>query len=144
MAMLAWASLAACGTPVKERTHKMSIGLEVKVPAEGWEIVEAGNTLTLRPADWRGRRTVEEIRLEVLDSEPERNFPNERKLENGVARYRIETAPGGSGGEEYTLTAWIALAGRYIVMQNMVQTEPPSQPNHDLAWRTLGSARWKR
>lgn len=142
--MLAWASLAACGTPVKEKTHKMSIGLEVQVPAEGWEIVEAGNRLTLRPADWRGRRTVEEIRLEVLDSEPEGDFPDERKLENGVARYRVDTAPGGSGGEEHTLTARLTLAGRHIVMQHMAQAEAPSQPNHDLAWRTLGSAQWKK
>ena len=52
----------------------------------------------------------------------------------------IDRLSGGSGGDEYELTAWRPANGRWIVVKGRVQTEW-GEPGFTVAWAVFGSAR---
>lgn len=116
-------------------------GITVTVPQDGFEVEKIASGLRLRPVAWRDSRYPESILLEVRDTEPAGLFPKQRALETGEAHYRIDTAEGGSGGEEITLHAWLAVGKRIFYLRHTLQSEDRREAEFDRGWRLLGSAR---
>lgn len=123
---------------------KFENGLVLNVPAEGFQIDNTATGVRIRPSNWRSLRESVDMTLDIRDSVPEGDFSSTRKLDNGEARYRIDSVSGGSGGEERTLHAYVPASGRYLYLQQTTQSEDPSHADFAPAWRVLGSARLEK
>ncbi|MBC8165078.1 MAG: hypothetical protein H7Y20_04295 [Bryobacteraceae bacterium] len=123
---------------------KLENGLVLSVPAEGYETEKTTDGLRLRPSNWRSVRSPSEILVELRNTMPEGQFDSRRRLDHGDASFRIDTAPGGSGGEERTLHAWISHSSRFVYLQATTQSEDSRDSAFDLSWHVLNSARLEK
>ena len=116
-------------------------GLVVSIPEVGYEAEKTASGLRIRPVNWRTLRAPTEIEIEIAGSAPAGDSLQRRRLGERDATYRIDSAPGGSGGTERTLHAYIATPMGIIHLQQTVQSEAPADSDFNLGWEILGSAR---
>lgn len=115
-------------------------GLAVTAVA-AWEAEVTPQGFRFRPVGWQDMRSPGEILLETHAAAPAGEFPQSRRVDGTDARYRVDTHPGGSGGDERSLTAWTTIGGRIVVLQQTSQSEDPGEGDFEEGWALLGSAR---
>ena len=88
-----------------------------------------------------GLRTPKRIIIMRSENEPTLASQGRQTLLNGtVAMYSIDEKTEGSGGTEYTLTAWQATKGGWIVMIEYLQTKD-FNPHFATGYAVLGHAK---
>jgi hypothetical protein len=91
----------------------------------------------IRSENWRQRREVDQVSVEVRSGSPPRAFWRERrKVRGDPVQYRSFIAGGGSGGEEHVLQVWRARPDGYLWLEQVVQSEW-GNPSFDLGWQIL-------
>ena len=131
----------SCSEPVavtlmEEVRH--SNGLAVRRP-DGFDVTEKADGLALK--EHGALRSPRSVRVMLMDEAPATKPRSERRLANGAtASYAVERHSGGSGGNEYELTAWQPANGRWVVLKGWVQTEW-GEPGFAVAWAVFDTAR---
>ncbi len=130
-------------TVVKSMQLNHSNGLVLTLPDDRFQVLESEMGFRIGPPDAESIRNPFEIEVILQPGEhpPAGEWPNARNVGTVVARYRIEVAAGGSGGDEHTLTAWIPCQSGHIVLRQAQQSEPPQKPDFSPAWAVLATAR---
>jgi hypothetical protein len=128
---------------VKSMQFKHSNGLVLTLPDGDFQVLESETGFRLSPPNAESMRNPFEIEVFLHPGEPspDGEWPNTRNVGTVDARYRIEVAAGGSGGDEHTLTAWIPCQSGHIVLRQAQQSEPPQKPDFNPAWVVLAAAR---
>jgi hypothetical protein len=130
-------------TDQKRMTHEN--GLTITIPERGYDVSKTAAGFQLVVSGSRRTRSPSAIEIELHEGgSPVGSFPLTRSLERGKASYRIDVSEGGSGGEERTLTAWVAAGAGYVLLRQTIQAESPGDSAFDPAWTLLGSARVTR
>jgi hypothetical protein len=131
-------TLGANSMQMKTLTH--ADGWTVALPATGWVSETTGEGFTFRPEGDTTRRFSRAITIKRSSAnEPAGHFPETKQLTSGVARYRIDTVEGGSGGAEKYLVAWKPCGAGTMEIEQGQQSEGPAQPDFDIAWAVLDS-----
>ena len=130
----------SCSEPVavtlmEEVQH--SNGLAVQRP-DGFDVTEKAGGLALK--EQGALRSPRSVLIMLMDKAPATKPRSQRRLANGAtASYAVERHSGGSGGDEYELTAWRPANGRWIVLKGWVQTEG-GEPGFAVAWAVFDTA----
>lgn len=129
------------GSLMKSIQIKHSNGLILDLPDGAFYIMESATGFFISPPDAESVRNPFQIEIALRPGPPpEGNWPKTRDMEAATAHYRIEVAEGGSGGEDYTLTAWIPCLAGYIIVRQTQQAEMPKKPDLSPAWTVLDAA----
>jgi hypothetical protein len=141
--MVALICLWGCrtGESGRKKSVKTDNGLTVSIPEEGYEAEKTAAGLRIRPANWRSLREPTEISVEIRDNAPAGDFGKRRRVGDREALYRVDTATGGSGGEEQTLHAYVSAPSGIIYLRQTAQSEEPADLNFNLGWQILETAR---
>jgi hypothetical protein len=120
---------------------KHTNGLTLALPDAAFRVRENSNGYLIEPPDAASTRNPPSIEIALRAGEPPPgDWPATKELGKAAARYRTEIVPGGSGGDEHVLTAWIPCPTGYVVIRHSQQVEPPAKPDFSLAWVMLGTA----
>ncbi len=113
-------------------------GLAVRRPDGFRTIEEAGGFAFEEEGMMRSPRF---LRVSRVEQAPSQTPQDSRELEGGAsASYTVERRSGGSGGDEFALTAWRSTDGGWIVVSEVAQSER-GEPDFAAAWALIGSAR---
>lgn len=127
---------------MRETVHKN--GLTVRLP-EKFAAAEIGEGFRIEPADGSNKNVRYPVEATVtLEADPPAGeFPREKTDGGRSVKYRVEKQDGGSGGEEYSLTAIETVAGGYIVYRQREQSKTV-EPNFDLTRTIIAGTSYKK
>ncbi len=104
-------------------------GFDASPSADGFVLNEQGSL-----------RSPRSIRIMLLDEPPSKDPKSERRLWNTtIVPFTVDRHSGGSGGEEYELTAWHPVNGKWLVLEAWAQTEG-AEPGFTVAWAVYSAA----
>lgn len=137
-------ALAACQSPGEAmRTTDARIGdhmLTVGIP-EGFDAIAQPDGIRLQPQDAATRRAVYTIAI-TLDGTPSPTPLTERRtVGDAEVRYATSRAPGGSGGDEFTLLAERPCDGATVRLRLDTQADEGADPDLEPVWTVLAAAR---
>ena len=115
-------------------------GLSISVAA-GINHTETAHGFQLRPPLSGSMRGISETNIQRTSRRPEGDWPEQRKVNGQTMYYRLEEFHGGSGGEEYELTAWKQIGGSYVLLNVHRQQEGTGRPEFESDWEILAHAR---
>ncbi len=104
------------------------IGFDHRVTPDGLVFQESG-----------GLRSPRYVRIGYVKKRPAFLESASRSIAGGTADFEVTTLNGGSGGVEHQLMAAKSVAGGWITVTAVTQTEF-GQPSFDLAWAVLEEA----
>ena len=142
MRRLALVALAlACNTHppqgrIMKATHENGLSFEYDERVREIAPLPDGYTLYLSSANARAINEitvrVQDARVAGVDAWPEKTV--------GARAYRFseERLDGGSGGDEYKLAIVTAVASRWVVLEQQMQSE--TAPSFDVAWQVMQTA----
>lgn len=115
-------------------------GLSLSMPETGWAQKQTDNGFALQPTAASGGRDNPAISISRnTDAAPVGVFPDTRTFAQSEARYRIDISEGGSGGTEHILQAWTSCGTGHALLEQVLQAEPPEQPDFSVAWAVLAT-----
>ena len=104
-------------------------GFDASQSADGFVLKEQGSL-----------RSPRSIEILLLDEPPSKVPTSERRVWNtATVPFAVERHSGGSGGDEYELTAWHRLSGKWLVLKGWAQTEG-AEPGFTVAWAVYSTA----
>lgn len=109
-------------------TVPVPVGFDHRVTPDGLVFEESGDL-----------RSPRHVRIGFAERRPAFSESASRSIAGGTADFEVTTLNGGSGGVEYQLTAAKPVAGGWIMVTAVTQTEF-GQPSFDLAWAVLEEA----
>ena len=117
-----------------------SNGLAIQRP-DGFDVTETADGLDLK--EQGALRSPRSVRIMLTAQAPAVKPRAETRTGSGTtAFYAVDRRSGGSGGDEYEITAWQPANGRWIVLTGQVQTEG-GEPGFAVAWAVFDSARYR-
>jgi len=120
---------------MREYVHKN--GLTVKL-SEKFSAVETGEGFTVEPADGSNKnvRYPVQARLALQIKVPEWENAEQKTVGNRTINYRTEKQEGGSGGAEYTFSAYEQTGDAYIYYEQREQSKDAA-PQFNLCWSII-------
>lgn len=142
--LLAVAALACrrtgAGTTLKMRSVDTDLGLSMELPGD-YQTARTGPSLGVFSPQRDHARSPVNIILSLSERQPDLPEARTKQIAGRGIHYRVTTEPGGSGGEELRLRAWIESRGRFIVLDSSVQPESGGDPDFAVEWAILPTLR---
>lgn len=122
---------------MREYVHKN--GLMVKLP-EKYSAEESGEGFVVQPADGSNKNLRYPIEANVAFHKngkmPKGEWTQQKNIGNRTIKYRIEKQEGGSGGAEYSFSAYESAGNGYIYYEQREQNEDV-QPQFNICWTII-------
>ena len=116
-------------------------GLSVQFDSAAMTAIQTERGFEFAPADAAERRAPWSAELALESgSEPPGTWPSQRNLNGRSARFRVDVRPGGSGGNLFTLSAWVACAPAHLTLRLEAQGESQPDAEFEQGWALLSSA----
>ena len=113
-------------------THQNGLVLSSR---EDLSLKHTQNGFLIRPHNFRELRAPVEIAVSLITGQqPSGEWPNTRRIGKEIIYYRIDTEPGGSGGEVRILKAWKAVLDAHILVIQRVQAEGVTGEEFNIGW----------
>lgn len=112
-------------------------GLVIQLP-DSLAAIQTPDGFRIQPAQTAELRSPIEMIVSLHQgSAPAGDWPDKRTLAGKLVRFRLDKSEGGSGGEMFTLTAWEAYSGGYILFRYSEQSEAVGTPDLAPAWNLM-------